>query len=496
MNNEPPQPEAAPSHIIVVESRHDWTTLLPHHTVVLAKDYLSEHEYFGHKGIKVINLCRSYGYLSTGYYVSLLAEARRHKVVPSIKTISELSRKSLYSLESGDLDDIVQKRLRRLVRDSYAITVFFGQCSDPMLEGVAQQIFDLFPCPLLRIEFEREQKWSISRIKAFHLNQLNAAQRGQFADALSAYFSKRWHTPRLRNPARYDLAVLYNYSDPIAPSNQRFLSRLMSAGKDLDVNVEVIERKDYSKLPEYDALFIRETTGIDNHTYRFARKAENEDMVVIDDPGSILKCTNKIYLAELLRAHRVPRPRTVIVGKDTLDTLPEKLPFPIVLKIPDGSFSRGVFKADNRAELETLANKMFEESDLLLAQEFVYTAYDWRIGVLNRQPLFACQYFMSKDHWQILKYDGVGKFRDGDSRTLPVNDVPRAVMQAALRAANLIGDGLYGVDLKQNAQGVYVIEVNDNPNIEAGVEDLVTRDTLYHTLLGEFVHRLEQRRPA
>ncbi|MGH8115295.1 MAG: RimK family alpha-L-glutamate ligase, partial [Rhodanobacteraceae bacterium] len=73
---------------------------------------------------------------------------------------------------------------------------------------------------------------------------------------------------------------------------------------------------------------------------------------------------------------------------------------------------------------------------------------------------------------------------------------PRPVMQAALRAANLIGNGLYGVDLKQNAQGVYVIEVNDNPNIEAGVEDLATRDTLYHTLLGEFVQRLEQRRPA
>ncbi|MGH8279860.1 MAG: RimK family protein [Gammaproteobacteria bacterium] len=496
MNSEPPQPAAAPSHIIVVESRHDWTTLLPHHTVVLAKDYLAAHEYFGHKSIKVINLCRSYAYLSTGYYVSLLAEARHHKVVPSIKTISELSRKSLYSLESGDLDDSVQKRLRRLVRDSYAITVFFGQCSDPMLESVAQQIFDLFPCPLLRIEFEREQKWSISRIKAFHLNQLNDAQCEQFSGSLATYFSKRWHTPRLRNPARYDLAVLYNYQDPLPPSDQRFLSRLIRAGKDLHVNVEVIERKDYSKLPEYDALFIRETTGIDNHTYRFARKAENEDMVVIDDPGSILKCTNKIYLAELLRAHRVPRPRTVIVSKEGLSTLPDQLPFPIVLKIPDGSFSRGVFKADDRAQLEALAQRMFEESDLLLAQEFVYTAFDWRIGILNRKPLFACQYFMSKDHWQILKYDGVGKFRDGDSRTLAVNDVPRPVMQAALRAANLIGNGLYGVDLKQNDQGVYVIEVNDNPNIEAGVEDAVSRDTLYAALLGEFVSRLEERRPA
>ncbi|MGB9430384.1 MAG: RimK family protein [Gammaproteobacteria bacterium] len=496
MSSEPPQAQTAPTHIIVVENRGDWTPKFPHHAIVLAKDYLSEHEHFGEKGIKVINLCRSYNYLSTGYYCSLLAEARRHKVVPSVKTISELSRKSLYQLEAGDLDVMVQKRLRRLVRDGYGINVFFGQCSDPMLAEVGQQVFDLFPCPLLRIEFERDQKWTISRIKAFHLNQLNDLQREQFAAALNGYFSKRWHTPRLRNSSRYDLAVLYNYNDPMAPSDQRFLSRLMRAGKDMDINVEVIERKDYVKLPGYDALFIRETTGIDNHTYRFARKAENEDMVVIDDANSILKCTNKIYLAELLRSHRIPCPQTVIVTEETLAALPDKIAFPIVLKIPDGSFSLGVYKADNREELHALAQKLFEESDLILAQEFVYTAFDWRIGILNHKPLFACQYFMSKDHWQILKHDGGGRFKDGDSRTLAVADVPRAVMNAALKAANLIGNGLYGVDLKQNERGIYVIEVNDNPNIEAGVEDAVLKEGLYRTLLGEFVTRLDQRRPA
>ena len=496
MSSEPPQPPTSPSHVIVVEHKTDWKPEYPHHKLVLAKDYLSQHDFFAQKGIKVINLCRSYAYLSTGYYCSLLAEARRHKVVPSVKTISELSRKSLYQLESGDLDYLVQKRLRRLVRDSYSIHVFFGQCSDPVLEEVGQQVFDMFPCPLLRIEFEKDQKWAISRIKAFHLNQLSDTQREQFAAALNSYFSKRWRRPRTRDSARYDLAVLYDYTDSMSPSDQRALSRLMRVGKELDINVEVIEKKDYVKLPEYDALFIRETTGIENHTYRFARKAENEGMVVIDDPNSILKCTNKIYLAELLRSHRIPRPSTVIVSADTLDSLPDKIPFPIVLKIPDGSFSRGVVKASNREELGTLAEQLFKESDLILAQEFVYTAYDWRIGILNRKPLYACQYFMSKNHWQILKHEGGGRFKDGNSRTLAVADVPREVMNAALKAANLIGDGLYGVDIKQNDKGIYVIEINDNPNIESGVEDAVLKDELYRTILREFIARLGRRRSA
>ena len=45
---------------------------------------------------------------------------------------------------------------------------------------------------------------------------------------------------------------------------------------------------------------------------------------------------------------------------------------------------------------------------------------------------------------------------------------PSAVVSTALKAANLIGDGLYGVDIKQVGRKCYVIEVNDNPNIDAG----------------------------
>lgn len=63
----------------------------------------------------------------------------------------------------------------------------------------------------------------------------------------------------------------------------------------------------------------------------------------------------------------------------------------------------------------------------------------------------------------------------------------------ALKAANLIGDGLYGVDMKQTENGVYVIEVNDNPSLEQGVEDLVLKEKLYHIVMAEFVRRLDLR---
>ena len=219
-------------------------------------------------------------------------------------------------------------------------------------------------------------------------------------------------------------------------------------------------------------------------------------MVVIDDPDSILKCTNKVYLDELLRTHRIRTPKTVIVRRDNLERVDSEIAYPIVLKIPDGSFSRGVFKVNERAELLESAGKLFKSSDLVLAQEFLYTEFDWRVGILNKTPLFVCQYFMSKEHWQIYNHES-GKtrgVREGDSKTFRVEDAPEIVVKTALKSAGLIGNGFYGVDLKQTAKGIVVIEINDNPNIDHGVEDTVLKEELYRTIIEDFVWRLDRKR--
>ncbi|MFC6981523.1 ATP-grasp domain-containing protein [Microbulbifer taiwanensis] len=250
------------------------------------------------------------------------------------------------------------------------------------------------------------------------------------------------------------------------------------------------------RLPEFDALFIRETTAIDHHTYRFAKKAEAEGLVVLDDPTSILRCTNKIYLADLFATHRVPAPRTSILrrGDETgLQKALAELGLPMVIKIPDGSFSRGVVKVHSEEELRDKIGELFAESSLLLAQEFLYTEFDWRIGVLNNKPLYACRYYMAKNHWQIYNH-GNKKNSSGAFTTLPTFEVPRAVLQAALKATKPIGNGFYGVDVKESAGKGYVIEVNDNPSIDSGVEDKYLGRELYRLILQEFARRLDARR--
>jgi glutathione synthase/RimK-type ligase-like ATP-grasp enzyme len=87
-----------------------------------------------------------------------------------------------------------------------------------------------------------------------------------------------------------------------------------------------------------------------------------------------------------------------------------------------------------------------------------------------------------------------GETRFGKVETLLVEDAPRQVVRTALKAANPIGDGLYGVDLKQSRGRCYVIEVNDNPSIDAGYEDKRLKSGLYERIAQVFLDRVERRR--
>ena len=68
------------------------------------------------------------------------------------------------------------------------------------------------------------------------------------------------------------------------------------------------------------------------------------------------------------------------------------------------------------------------------------------------------------------------------------------VVRLAVRASNAIGNGLYGVDLKVVKDRPVIIEVNDNPSIDAGVEDAYLGEDLYRRIMGEFLRRLERKR--
>ncbi len=480
------------SILVVVNNPSNWPLNTPGVEVVSARSYISDVRYSERRGAKIFNLCRSYRYQSLGYYVSLLAEARGHKCLPSITTIQDLKSLTMMRFAAEDLEELIQHSLARLQTEAFILSIYFGRNIARRYDRLSLKLFNMFPAPLLRAHFARDKQglWTLQSITPISANDIPPEHLEFVVQGAEEYFAGRRQQAK-KAPPRYDLAILYNESATNKPSTIRTIPKFIKAAKRIGIAAEIITKDDYGKLAEYDALFIRETTAVNHYTYRFSRRAAAEGLVVIDDPVSIVKCSNKVFLAESLSSHDIRAPRTFIVHRDNIEDIPLYVGFPCVLKQPDSSFSVGVIRVDDPAALERETMNILAKSDLIIAQEFLPSDFDWRVGVLDRELLFVCKYHMVKGHWQIVQSDGHGGRNFGRVECVPSELAPKNVISAAVRAANLIGDGLYGVDVKQVGNKAYVIEVNDNPNIDFGYEDKIQHDGLYDRIMGSFLRRLE-----
>ncbi|HUV29960.1 MAG TPA: RimK family alpha-L-glutamate ligase [Acidobacteriota bacterium] len=265
------------------------------------------------------------------------------------------------------------------------------------------------------------------------------------------------------------------------------LMRLSQVGRRLGHRVDFLFRPDMYKIPEYDAIYIRALTDPLNSAYVASRTAEMHGLLVVDDPDSIRICCDKVSMYRHLMRHGVPIPETEIIDENEISLelgqrLLDRFGDPVVLKAPNSSFSMYVEKASTPREISTIARRFLRRSDRVLAQRFVKSSFDWRVGTLGGEPLYVCQYVIPKNRWKILTYTSDGKAAYGPIRPFRIAEAPALLLQTAVQAANAIGRGLYGVDVKQVADQFIVIEVNDNPTINAGEEDMLEGD-LYERLV-------------
>lgn len=478
--------------IIVVKNPADWAIAISGVEVVSSKDYLIDPRFAKMQNAHIYNLCRSYRYQSNGYYVSLLAEARKHKPLPSISTLQDMKSATISRIVTEDLDDLIQKKLKDIHSEEFVLSIYFGKNMAEKYDRLALKLYNMFEAPLLRAYFVFKKEWALKRITPISASEIPENHREFVVQRAQQYFKRKYTPVKKSKIYKYDLAILHNPKEESPPSDEAALRKFMRAAEKNSLHPELITRDDYARVAEYDALFIRTTTQVSDYTYQFARRAEAEGLVVIDDPESIIRCTNKIYLAEVLSRAGISTPKTTVIHRDYLEEAVQRISFPSIIKLPDSSFSLGVKKAQDAEQFKRLAEEFFEKSDLILVQEFIPTDFDWRIGILDKKVLYACKYHMAQHHWQILKHTHGGKMLAGNVEAVPLTKVPPIIKNEALKSANLIGAGFYGVDLKMGpGLKPYIIEINDNPSIDAGYEDQVLKDRLYHMIMRSFLKRIE-----
>ncbi|MCU0633210.1 MAG: RimK family alpha-L-glutamate ligase [Methanolinea sp.] len=266
------------------------------------------------------------------------------------------------------------------------------------------------------------------------------------------------------------------------------LIRCRDAAEEMGHGAEFIFPVDIRKIPQMDGLFIRARTDPMNVTFVASRMAAFAEIPVIDDPASIQICSDKVNMYSRLMKAGVEIPRTLFISHRDLTPARarevfEKLGSPLVVKEPSTSFSLRVEKVQEPAEFLQVARRYFKMSDWIVAQEYVESTYDWRVGVLGGRFLYACKYIIPSQTFKIqasvnghVVYCGV--------ESVSPEMIPPEVRDLGVRAGRAIGKGLYGVDIKEGKCGPCVIEVNDNPSLESG------EDNAYPHVYREIVHTL------
>lgn len=258
--------------------------------------------------------------------------------------------------------------------------------------------------------------------------------------------------------------------------------------------LDILFRPDMYKIPDYEALFIRALTDPLNSAYVAARLAEMHGIRVIDDPSSIRICCDKVSMYGHLMRAGSPIPDTEILSagdltRDRAAALLDRLGAPVVLKAPNSSFSMYVEKASTPDEIVRVGRRFLRRADRVVAQRFVRSSFDWRVGVLAGEVLYVCQYTIPRRQWKIMTHVGKGRVVAGPVRAFDVASVDPRLLEVARGAALAVGGGLYGIDLKEVDGGYVVIEVNDNPTLAAGEEDRrapLLYDRIIRWLAGEW----------
>jgi glutathione synthase/RimK-type ligase-like ATP-grasp enzyme len=269
------------------------------------------------------------------------------------------------------------------------------------------------------------------------------------------------------------------------------LIRCRDVAEGLGHSAEFLFPVDIRKIPQMDAVFIRARTDPLNVTYVASRIAESSGLPVIDDPVSIQVCSDKINMYSHLMRKHVPIPRTLFISRDEIspsrvEEIFSELGSPLILKEPSTSFSLRVEKVNDAEQFMKVASRFIRMSDWIVAQSFVESRYDWRVGVLDGELLYVCKYTIPDTSFKI--QDSVnGHLVYCQVESIRSEEAPPHVLQMGIDAADAIGHGLYGVDLKTTNGDCCVIEVNDNPSLEGG------EDAAYPDVYARIINHLLQK---
>lgn len=250
------------------------------------------------------------------------------------------------------------------------------------------------------------------------------------------------------------------------PTGLNQAERLKSEFERLGVRAEIRRNGFFASLD--DGGLINTLCGYDFCVYLDKDKyasaiLEKSGLRLFNSHAAVRVCDDKMETHLALAGHGVPMPQTVPatlcydpqakINKEHILFLERTLGYPVIVKESYGSLGKGVYKADNRAELEELCEKL--KCTPHLFQRFISSSAgrDIRVIVIGGKAVAAMQRKSDTDFRSNLELGGTAKPVEIDGRLRDICEL----------TAKILSLDYCGIDVLYGENGEYLVcEVNSN----------------------------------
>lgn len=224
------------------------------------------------------------------------------------------------------------------------------------------------------------------------------------------------------------------------------------------------------RLAEFDAVLPRIGASITYYGSAVLRQFQEMDVFCANTAAGVANSRDKLRSLQILSRHGIGIPETVFVRdkKDILPSIDRVGGAPVIIKLIEGTQGIGVLLAESVTAAESIIELLQSQKQNVLIQKFVAESKgkDVRAFVVGDRVVAAMrrvaqgQEFRSNVH------------RGGVAEPVELTEEFEI---AAVRAAQITGLRVAGVDMLESANGPQIMEVNSSPGLE-GIETATQLD--------------------
>ena len=249
--------------------------------------------------------------------------------------------------------------------------------------------------------------------------------------------------------------------------------RLVAAGQQRGHSIEVLNTLKFTidlqpgtpdlyyrgqRLVQWDAVLPRIGASVSYFGTAVVRQFEQMDVYCANSSNGITNARDKLRALQILSRHQIGIPPTTFV-RDRLDILPaiERVGgAPVIIKLLEGTQGVGVILAETVKVAEAIIETLHRTRQNVLLQKFVSESRgrDIRAVVVGDEVVAAMRRVAQGDEFRSNVHRG------GRAERVVLDDAYR---QSAVRAAQIMGLRIAGVDMLEGRHGPLIMEVNSSP---------------------------------